>query len=219
MPSFSLEKTQEILFEIHKLMDHKEIPSMRIYLDSPLALKVTEISSKLRKDFNSEATIDSKKHDIFAFPGLRISDSAEQSKMILKEPNPKVIMAGSGMSNGGRIIHHEANYLGDKNNTILFLGYQAVGTLGRKISEGASEVEIGDQLVKIAARIEHIDGYSSHKDSDHLIEFVKDTAETVKKVFVVMGETNASLFLAQRLRDYDGVNAVHPEEGDVVVLE
>lgn len=219
IPSFSLEKTQEVLFEIHKLMDSKELPMMRIYLDSPLALRVTEIYRKMKKDFNEEATADSRKHDIFAFPGLRISDSSEQSRMIIKEPNPKVIMAGSGMSNGGRIVHHEAEYLGDSNNTILFLGYQAVGTLGRKISEGNKEIEINGQLIKIKARIERIDGYSSHKDSDHLVEFVSDTATTVKKVFVVMGETNASLFLAQRLRDYIGVNAVHPDEGDTVVLE
>ena len=219
VPSFSLEKTQEVLFEIHKLMENKEIPSMRIYLDSPLALKVTEIYRRMKKDFNSEAIEDSKKHDIFAFPGLRISDSTEQSRMIFKEPNPKVIMAGSGMSNGGRVVHHEMDDLGDSNNTILFLGYQAVGTLGRKISDGAKEVEINGQKIKVASHIEHIDGYSSHKDSEHLVEFVSDTAETVKKVFVVMGETSASLFLAQRLRDYDGVNAVHPEEGDTVVLD
>lgn len=219
IPSFSLEKTQEILFEIHKLMESNEIPSMRIYLDSPLAIKVTEIYRRMKKDFNQEATEDSRKHDIFAFPGLRISDSSEQSRMILKEPNPKVIMAGSGMSNGGRIIHHEIDHLDDKNNTILFLGYQAVGTLGRKISEGAREIEVNGQKVKVLARIEHIDGYSSHKDSDHLVEFVNDTASTVKKVFVVMGETSVSLFLAQRLRDYVGVNAVHPEEDSTVVLE
>ncbi|MEI6553841.1 MAG: MBL fold metallo-hydrolase RNA specificity domain-containing protein, partial [bacterium] len=132
---------------------------------------------------------------------------------------PKVIMAGSGMSNGGRIVHHEAEFLGDSNNTILFLGYQAVGTLGRKISEGNKEIDINGEKIKVKARIEHIDGYSSHKDSDHLVEFVEDTAKTVKKVFVVMGETSSSLFLAQRLHDYDGVTAVHPEEGDVVVLD
>lgn len=219
VPSFSLEKTQEVLFEIHKLMESKELPEMRIYLDSPLALRVTEIYRRMKKDFNEEATADSRKHDIFAFPGLRISDSSDQSRMIVKEPNPKIIMAGSGMSNGGRIVHHEMDYLGDSNNTILFLGYQAVGTLGRKISEGNKEIEINGQKIKIKARIEMIDGYSSHKDSDHLVEFVNDTAKTVKKVFVVMGETNASLFLAQRLRDYDGVNAVHPEEEEVVVLD
>lgn len=219
IPSFSLEKTQEILFEIHKLMENKEIPTMRIYLDSPLALKVTEIYRRMKKDFNEEASLDSKKHDIFAFPGLRISDSSEQSKLIAKEPNPKVIMAGSGMSNGGRIIHHEIAHLGDPNNTILFLGYQAVGTLGRKISDGAKEIEVNGEKIKVAARIEHIDGYSSHKDCDHLVEFVEDTAKTVKKVFVVMGETSTSLFLAQRLRDYIGVNAVHPEEDSIVILD
>ena len=91
--------------------------------------------------------------------------------------------------------------------------------MGRMIQEGASEVEIMGNKVAVRAKLEKIDGYSSHKDSDHLVEFVEQSAETLRKVFVVMGETKSSLFLAQRIRDYLGINAVHPEEGDTVVLE
>jgi metallo-beta-lactamase family protein len=137
----------------------------------------------------------------------------------VREPGAKIIMAGSGMSNGGRIQHHELNYLGDPNNTIVFIGYQAVGTLGRMIQEGTKDIEIMGIKIHIRAKLEKIDGYSSHKDSDHLVAFVEETAATVRKVFVVMGETKSSLYLAQRLRDYLGVNAVHPEEGDTVTLE
>jgi len=220
MPIFSLEKTQEILFEIHRLMDQGALPKMHMYLDSPLAIKLTDVYEKMSKDFNDSAENEIHKgHDIFSFPGLTIIGSAEESKTIRDVPGPKVIMAGSGMSNGGRIQHHEINYLGDPNNTIVFLGYQAVGTLGRAIMEGAKEVMIHDQKVHVKARIEHIDGYSSHKDSDHLIEFVEEIADHVKKVFVVMGETKSSLFLVQRLRDYLGVNATHPEEGQSVFLD
>ena len=174
------------------------------------------------KDFNPSAQEDAHKghhHDIFSFPGLHIVGSSEESKGITRQPSPKIIMAGSGMSSGGRIQHHELHYLNDPNNTIVFIGYQAVGTLGRQIQEGAKEVVISGSTVPVRAYIEQIDGYSSHKDSDHLIEFVEKTAATVKKVFVVMGETKTSLFLVQRLRDYLGVHAVHPEEGDVVMLE
>lgn len=222
MPVFSLEKTQELLFEIHKLMEKGRVPHTPVYMDSPLAIKLTDIYKTMIKDFNETAQEDAHKghhHDIFSFPGLHVIGSSEESKSIARQPSPKIIMAGSGMSSGGRIQHHELHYLNDPNNTIVFIGYQAVGTLGREIQEGAKEVTILGSTVPVNAQITQIDGYSSHKDSDHLIEFVEKTAATVRKVFVVMGETKTSLFLVQRLRDYLGVHAVHPEEGDVVVLE
>lgn len=222
MPVFSLEKTQELLFEIHKLAEEGKIPRTPTYMDSPLAIKLTDIYKSMIDDLNQRAQADAHKghhHDIFSFPGLKVIETAEESKMIVRQPSPKIIMAGSGMSSGGRIQHHELHYLNDPKNTIVFIGYQAVGTLGRTIQEGAKEVTIMGTTVPVHARIEKIDGYSSHKDSDHLIEFVSKTEKTVRKVFVVMGETKSSLFLAQRLRDYLGINAVHPEEGDTVILE
>lgn len=221
MPIFSLEKTQELLFEIHKLMDKGEIPRDPVYLDSPLASKLTEVYKRMSREFNKDARfeIEGKHHDIFSFPGLHVTEDSEASKAIAHSPSPKIVMAGSGMSNGGRIQHHEAHYLSSPQNTIVFIGYQAVGTLGRAIQEGAKEVYILGNKVSVKARVEAIEGYSSHKDSDHLVEFVGNTADTIRKVFVVMGDTKSSLFLTQRLRDYLNVNAVHPEEGDIVSLE
>ena len=220
IPVFSLEKSQEILFEIHKLFEEKKLHPTPIYLDSPLAIKITDLYKKLHTDFNDEAEADLKRtHDLFNFPGLHIVEDAEASKAIKYAPSPKIIMAGSGMSNGGRIQHHEQNYLGDPKTTLLLIGYQAAGTLGRKIQDGTKDIEIYNQTVHVHAAIEHIDGYSSHKDSDHLVDFVSKGADKFRKVFVVMGETKSSLFLVQRLRDYLGVNAVHPEEGDSVVLD
>jgi metallo-beta-lactamase family protein len=122
------------------------------------------------------------------------------------------------MSNGGRIVHHERNYLPDANNTLLLTGYQSMGTMGRQIEDGAKSVHIMGTEVPVRAHIEKISGYSGHKDSDHLIEFVEATADRVKKVFVVMGELKSALFLVQRLRDYLGVSAVAPDEGESVVL-
>src|SRR5665647_704758 len=104
------------------------------------------------------------------------------------------------MSNGGRILHHEMNYLPYKDNTILLIGYQSVGTLGRSIENGMTKVRIMGEDIHIKAHVEMISGYSGHKDSDHLVEFVEDTAKTVKKVFLLMGEPKASMFLAQRLK-------------------
>jgi len=219
MPIFSLEKTQELLYEIHQLMEKKIVPVMPVYLDSPLAIRLTEVYKHMTQDFNEHAKAEDHRHDIFSFPGLRVTTTSEESKAIARDEGAKIIMAGSGMSNGGRIQHHEVHYLSNPNNTIVFIGYQAVGTLGRAIQEGAKRVEVLGTMVEVRARIANIDGYSSHKDSDHLVEFVEKDQSAAKKVFVVMGETKSSLFLVQRLRDYLGVNAVHPEEGDIVYLE
>ncbi len=218
MPVFSLEKTQELLYEMHTMFESKQIRSVPVYLDSPLAIELTEIYRKMAKDFNPEAQKENKRHDILDFPCLHIVRKSEDSKKIEEYSAPKIVMAGSGMSNGGRIQHHEADYLSDPNNTILFTGYQSVGTVGHSILNGAKQIELFNKTVSIRASVKSISGYSSHKDSDHLVEFVESTAKTLRKVFVVMGDTKSSTFLAQRLRDYVGVNAVHPEEGQSVFL-
>lgn len=220
IPVFSLEKTQVIVYELNRLVEEKKIPAVPVFLDSPLAIKITEIYKEMVTDFNSEAQLAIKNgDDIFNFPNFHMTTTSDESKHILDVPSPKIIMAGSGMSNGGRILHHETNYLSDPNNTILLIGYQAVGTLGRQIEDGAKKVLIFGNEISVHAHIEKIDGYSSHKDSDHLVEFVESTAKTVKKVFVVMGEPKTALFLVQKLRDNLGVNAYHPEEGESVELD
>ncbi|MFM2383609.1 MAG: hypothetical protein RIQ72_181 [Candidatus Parcubacteria bacterium] len=219
MPVFALEKTQELLYEINELIRDKKIAPYPIYLDAPLAIKLTAVYEEMSKSFNPQAKQDMRHDDIFDFLGLHVSQSAEDSMAIAHMPSPKIIMAGSGMSSGGRIQHHEAHFLKDPKNTILFTGYQAVGTLGRLIRDGAPEVEIHGERIPVRARVETIDGYSSHKDMDHLVEFVSKTSDTVKKVFVAMGETKSSLFLVQRLRDYLGVHAVAPALGQEIVLD
>ncbi len=220
IPTFSLERAQELLFEIDQLVEHDRVPQMPIFLDSPLAIKLTSVYHKYSKYFNDFAQSQIKEgDDIFSFPGLKSTLLTEESKQIVRAPNPKIVIAGSGMSNGGRILHHEAHYLPDPNNILLLTGYQSQGTLGRLIQDGMKEVRINGQTVPVRARIVFIDGYSGHKDSDHLIEFVGDIADNLKKAFVVMGEPKSSLYLTQRLRDYLGVSAVAPEKGDVVELE
>jgi metallo-beta-lactamase family protein len=220
IPVFSLEKTQVILYELNKLVEEGRVLSIPVFLDSPLAIKITEIYKEMTKDFNAEAQAAIKKgDDIFNFPNFHMTTTSDESKRILEIPGPKIIMAGSGMSNGGRILHHEVNYLADPKNTLLLIGYQAVGTLGRQIEDGAKKVTIFGSEIEVNAHVEKIDGYSSHKDSEHLVQFVEQTAKTVKKVFVVMGEPKSALFLVQRLRDYIGINAYHPEEGESVDLD
>lgn len=219
IPSFSLEKTQEILYEMNKMFEDKLVPEIPVYLDSPLATKLIPIYEKYVKDYNKEAENRRKRgDDVLNFRNLRITQSAEESKALIHTKNPKIIMAGSGMSTGGRIQHHELNYLSDKNTILLFLGFQALGTLGREIFDGAKEVSIYDHKVKVNCQIRKIDGYSGHKDSDHLQEFVATAGNTLKKVFVTMGETKSALFLVQRLRDYYEIDAVHPEQGETIIL-
>lgn len=220
IPTFSLERTQELLFEINDFVENKRIPFMPIYLDSPLAIELTKVYRNFENYFNDDAQkLIRGGDDIFMFKGLHITDRTEESKRIFREPNPKIIIAGSGMSTGGRIIHHERNYLPDPNNTLLLTGYQSVGTMGRLIEEGAKEVRISGEMVPVRANIVKISGYSGHKDSDHLLEFVESMADNVKKVYCAMGEPKSSLFLAQKIRDYLGVEAYAATVGDVVELE
>ncbi len=219
IPAFSIERTQVILYELNNLIEEKKIPSVPVYLDSPLGLKVTHIYANMAKDFNLGVQKEIKGGDnIFDFPKLNITHGARDSQEIANTANPKIIIAGSGMSSGGRVVWHEMHFLPDPNATVLLMGYQAVGTLGRRIQDKPREVEINGSMIPVRARIEMISGYSSHKDSDNLVDMVSDTASTVKKVFVVMGEPKASGYLAQRLHNELEVDAIYPERGKTYEL-
>lgn len=220
IPAFSLERTQELLFEMNDLVEHNRIPETPVFLDSPLAIKATAVYKKYENYFNTDAqAIIKSGDDVFRFPMLKFTEDAEDSKAILNVHPPKVIMAGSGMSNGGRILHHEKNYLSDPNNTLLLVGYQAVGTPGRLMQEGAKSVRIMGEEIQLRARVVNIHGYSAHRDTNGLFDFVEFMKGKVQKVFVVMGEPKASAFLAQRLRDYLGLNTFVPKRGESVELE
>ncbi len=220
IPVFSLERTQELLYEIDSLVENKRIPLMPIFLDSPLAIKLTSVYLKYENYFNKVSTDNiATGNDLFNFPGLRKTEETEESKAILHVPNPKIIMAGSGMSNGGRIIHHEKNYLPNRNDTILLIGYQSIGTLGRLIQNGTKVLKILGEDVPLRAHVSIISGYSGHKDSDHLVEFVADSVATLEKVYVVMGEPKSAMFLSQRLRDSLDIDAYSPISGESVILE
>jgi metallo-beta-lactamase family protein len=215
IPAFSLERTQMIIYELNELFENGEVKAkVPVFLDSPLAIKITGVYEKYTEDFNDKARADIKSgDDIFNFPGLKFIVQGGDSKMIDQVPGPKIIMAGSGMSVGGRVILHEKHYISNPNAEILFVGYQAVGSLGRKLQDGAQKVNIYGEEKVVKAKIESISGYSSHKDSDHLLEFVAKATEggKLKQVFVVMGEPKSSMFLVQKLRDNLGVEAIYPE--------
>ncbi len=220
IPTFSLERSQELLFELNALVENKRIPVMPIFLDSPLAIRLTDVFKKFKNYFN-EAAQQAMTHDkyLFNFEGLHNTLESKESQMINSVPNPKIVIAGSGMSTGGRVVHHERHYLPDPNNTLLLTGYQAIGSPGRFIQEGMKTVRITSEDIIVRAHVVTINGYSGHKDSDGLLNFVQDMEESLKKVFVVMGEPKSEMFLAQKLRDNLGIDAYVPEQGSSVTLD
>jgi metallo-beta-lactamase family protein len=214
IPAFSLERTQVILYEINRLVEEKKIPHVPVFIDSPLAIKVTDIYKRSKRFFNDTVQGHIKGgDDIFNFPNLSFTPTGDESRAISHRQGAKVIIAGSGMSVGGRVVYHEIEYLPDPKATILLVGYQSIGTVGRAIQDGSKKVVINGHDVSVKAHIEMINGYSSHKDSDHLLEFVDKAKGGLKAVFCVMGEPKASTFLVQKIRDFSGANAVYPERG------
>lgn len=220
IPAFSLERTQAMLFEINNFIERKEIPAIPVFLDSPLAIRVTELYRQHTGFLKAEVQEQIKKgDDIFDFPKLSFTEFVKDSRAIERVKGAKIIIAGSGMSHGGRILRHEQQYLGNKNTTLLLVGYQAVGGIGRLLLDGAKRVKIDGMEVKVRAKVARIQGYSGHADRDQLVDFVAHGGDKAKQIFVTMGEERASLFLVQRLRDYLGVNAIAPELGQVVEID
>lgn len=220
IPAFSLERTQGMLFEINNFFESKTIAPIPVFLDSPLAISVTEMYQKYPEYLKDSVQEQIKSgDDIFDFPKLSFTRTMKDSREINDVKGAKIIIAGSGMSHGGRILDHEKQYLEDPKTTLLLVGYQAVGSLGRLLSDGAKKVRIQDVEVKVRAKIANIRGYSGHADRDQLVEFVAQGCSNVKQVFVAMGEERASLFLVQRLRDYLGVHAVAPAKDESIEID
>lgn len=219
IPAFSLERTQGMLLEINNLVESGAIEPLPVFLDSPLAISVTEMYRRYTDYLKDEVQKQIKNgDDIFAFEGLSFTPSVKDSMEIAKVKGAKIIIAGSGMSHGGRIIGHEQRYLEDKSTTLLLVGYQSVGSLGRLLHDGAKKVKINGEDVKVRAQVARIRGYSGHADRDQLINLVADGGEKAKQVFVTMGEERSSLFLVQRLRDYLGLNAVAPSLNEEIEI-
>lgn len=220
IPAFSLERTQGMLYEINNFVERGEIAPIPVFLDSPLAISVTEIYRKYVSYLKPEIQEQIRRgDDIFNFPKLSFTRTPADSEEIKETKGPKIIIAGSGMSHGGRILEHEKHFLEDPKTTLLLVGYQSVGSIGRLLHDGVKKVRILGVEVKVRAKVASIRGYSGHADRDQLVELVSRGCSKVKEVFVVMGEERASLFLVQRLRDYLGVNAIAPEKNQSIEVD
>ncbi|PIR68326.1 MBL fold hydrolase [Candidatus Nomurabacteria bacterium CG10_big_fil_rev_8_21_14_0_10_35_16] len=219
IPSFALERTQELLYEINKLVENKRIPPTPVYIDGPLSLHATDVYKKHQSYFNKETTaVIQSGDDIFQFQGLKLARTPEESKAINDIKPPKIIIAGSGMSQGGRILHHELRYLPDPRNTILFITYQVRGTRGRKIMEGMPSVHIFGQEVPVKLQVKTLAGYSAHADQVGLLKWIDNFQRPVKKVFVVQGEQNASEALKNLIQDKLGIPAEVSTLGEAIEL-
>ena len=221
IPAFSVERTQELLYQMNNMVEKGEIPSVKMYLDSPLGIKVTRVYKKYEREYmnNEVNSIIKSGDDIFQFPGLVMTETKEESMAINNDLGAKIIMAGSGMSNGGRIMHHEMRYLSNPKATLLLVGYQAIGTLGRLLQEGEKKVRIKGQEINVKCNIEMISGFSAHKDSDNLVKFVESSAQSLKKVFIVLGEPKSAMYLGQKLYEYYGLDVKLPTLGETVEIE
>ncbi len=220
IPTFSLERTQVLLLEINNMFERGEVSPLPVYLDSPLANKLTDIFRKYTHWLKDEVQKQIQAgDDIFDFPRFNEIKSAKESKEMLENREAKIILAGSGMSTGGRVIMHEKALLEDKNTIILFVGYQGVGTLGRQIQEGNKKVEIEGEMVRVKAKVVSISGFSAHADKDELLEAVSESQNTLKEVFVALGDGASSLFFAQRIYEYLGIKSRVPQNGDMVEIE
>ena len=215
IPAFSLERTQLMLYELSNFFDAGDLPKIPVFLDSPLAIHVTSVYEKWGATYFKPETEDEMKREgsIFEFPFLKKTLTREESVEIEKTPNPKIIIAGAGMSHGGRIGRWETKYLPDASTTLFMVGYQAPGSPGRRIAEGSPSVRLNGQDVQIRAKIVALEGWSAHADRDELLKFVDASRPRVKTIFTAMGEPSAERFLAQRIHDYLGLRAIVPDHG------
>jgi metallo-beta-lactamase family protein len=216
IPAFSLERTQEILHRIYHLKKEKKIrEDTPVFMDSPMGIRATEIFKLFKEHYNEE--LHSHTDDPFSFEGLAVTSEARDSKDIIKAIDPKVIIAGSGMMSGGRILHHALNYLPLRTTRLLFVGYQSEETLGRSILEGAKKVRIYDKYINVRASIREAT-MSSHADQPKLLEWLRHISG-VKKVFVIHGDSPQREVFAQKVKDDLKIHDVAiPQNGDVINL-
>jgi len=220
VPSFALERSQEMLYYINKLRLEKTIPQFKIFLDSPMASKITEVFKEHPELFDKKTTEFIKNHNSpFKIPGLEMAGKAEQSKAINNIKEPVMVIAGSGMCTGGRVKYHLVNNITRPQCTIMFVGYQAIGTLGRQIVDGVKEVRILGQDYPVKANIVRIHGFSAHADKNELLNWLKELKTPPKKIFVVHGESESALHFSDFVRNQTGWDVSVPDYLDEITLD
>lgn len=230
IPSFAVGRTQEILYELNKLKEEKEdeefirkykiLMKTPVYVDSPLAISATEVFSDNMDLFDEETKEEMAKGDNpLEFPGLQFTKTADESKALNEDPRASIIISASGMCEVGRIKHHLKHNLWNPKSTILFVGYQAPGTLGYNIVNGAKTVKIFGEEIAVNARIEYIEGYSGHADQELLMNFIYSFIKKPKHIFLVHGEPESQDILRDKIEGETGLGVTIPEFGETYELK
>lgn len=220
IPSFALDRTQEIVYSIHRSIQSGALSPLPVFVDSPLAMDATEIYRMHPEVFDAETVAFMERHeDPFGFRQLTYTRDVEASKAINDLDGPAVIIASNGMVEAGRILHHVKNNIGDARNTILFVGYQAENTLGRRLVDGIKRARIFGEEYPVRARIEQVDGFSAHADRAALLDWVRPIQRELKGVYVVHAEADAAAALVQGLRELGIRNALAPTYGQQIICD
>ncbi len=219
IPSFAVERTQELLYIIGEFFRNRQIPEMPVYLDSPLAIEATKIFRRMRKYYDDD-TMDILKdgYDPFDFPQLILSRTADDSRFINQYEGPAIVIAGNGMCTAGRILHHLKHNIWRDGCSVVFVGYQAEGSIGRRIIEGARKVRILGEELTVRARIFTIGGLSSHAGLKDLMEWISHFESPALRIFVVHGEKSVSQEFANTIRRLFGFSVTVPDIGDSFVI-
>jgi metallo-beta-lactamase family protein len=217
IPAFALGRTQEVLYHLSALVDDGELDPAAVFLDSPMAIKATDLYDQASPEHDAELIELIEKHvNPLAADRFQRCRSSEQSKALNRQSKSCVIVASSGMANGGRVVHHLKRCLPDPRNTVIFVGYQASGTRGRALVNGAQQIAIHRQLIDVRAEITSLHGLSAHAGQDELIQWCHALPATPERIFLNHGEDDSRKTLAARLSGEDWPNAVLPMSGETV---
>ncbi len=221
IPAFAVGRTQDIVYDLHKLIQDGALPDLPVYVDSPLAINVTRIFRLHPECYDEEMRGYIRQgDDPFGFHRLQYTRSVEESKALNRLRKPCIIISASGMCEGGRILHHLKNNLGEARNTVLFVGFQAENTLGRRLVDGNKTVPILGDQVTVRAEIQTIDGYSAHGDRDEVLSYVRrvKASGNLTRAYSVHGNLESCEAMAQGIRDLGVGQAIVPELGQTVEL-
>ena len=230
IPSFAVGRTQEILYEINKikenrhdeefLREYRTLMKVPVYVDSPLAISATQVFKENMDLFEDEVKEEMERgNNPLEFPGLKFTQTADESKALNESNEPSIIISASGMCDVGRIKHHLKHNIWNPKSTILFVGYQAPGTLGYEIVNGAKKVTIFGEEFAVNARIEYIEGYSGHADQEWLMNFVYSFYNKPKHIFLVHGEEESQEVLRNKILENTGIGVTIPEYGETYQLD
>ena len=220
VPSFALERSQEVLYYINELLLEGTVPRLKIFLDSPMASRITKVFQQHPELFDEKMTEFINQHESpFKFAGLEMAGRAEESKAINNVKGTVMVIAGSGMCSGGRVKHHLVNNISRPESTIMFVGYQAIGTLGRRIIDGEKQVRILGKEYQVKAKVVRINGFSAHADRDELFKWLRELEAAPRRVFVVHGESKSAKAFGDYIRGNTGWDVSVPSYQDEVMLQ